>query len=286
MTLYAPPVLENPLTFDTFTSDLNTITIPNDRDAIINLPGTPLTCKGVRINGGRNIHLISGGLVASQNASSENISLLRFYGCTGRAHVEGVILDCNNKDGMDAFNFGNTDNSPVGEYCLQNSKIKGVRQISSPWHGDAIQPYGGYKSLQVVDVDIETRSQGIFLAPQGKIMGHTELTRVTIKPIGDGEYYPLYLRDASETARPPIYLEDVYVGKKNYNPYSRPDAVLWETYSLYPHAEMTNGCVRVGNIATWPKFPEIKGDVRYLSSQSFAPENVGANYTPSEYQGI
>jgi len=65
---------------------------------------------------------------------------------------------------------------------------------------------------------------------------------------------------------------------------------MWERYSVAPAAHWgEHGAVRHGNVITFPKLPEVKGEV-FLGPRPegnyVLEENIGINYTQKQYIGI
>jgi len=309
MTLYAPPKLSNPRTYTIYRNgvsiivecddvnipdaifneeDIVFLNVSNTIDCIFKFP-EELTFSGLRVDNCNNVRIIGGKLNALRPADAQLRAMLRIGGQASSVFIEGVHIDCKNQNGMDALVFGGWSNQvKTPDIYIQECLFEGTRnEDGSPYHSDGMQFYGSVNNLRICNVDIKTGTQGLFLAPQWHRVGSIDMRNVTIQPTPDANGYPLYLRDANENDRPSVQMWNVFVGEREYNPQNKPLDKLWELYSVFPHAEMENGCKNDDGFISWQhNFPEITGGVRKLTNESFAPENVGVGYEPAYYEGV
>lgn len=290
---WAPPVLDNPTTI-TITSDpQNTFTavLRDDEDAIIELPDNQIVeTKGIHIRGGRNVQLIGGSIKATIPADLRNRAALRFSGTTESVFVEGLVIDTDSKLGLDALLVGGVLHKPgvCADIYLQNVHIKNGGFSHPTYHSDAFQYYGCTKNTRIDRMSVFANSQGLFLDPQHDTAS-IDMRNVDVNYIdpAHGEGYIMYLRNQPDGRRPPVKLENVYVEPRSMS-YPTPREEDWERYAIHPPKHWPNGARRVGNVVTFPDYPEITGEIQLgPRPEPFVPETcVGLNYTSPGYIGV
>lgn len=312
MALWSPPQIQDPITyryenngdrvhvFQDGTQILDKsklegieFTAPYNRDVLVELPKDyRLETAGIRMNGGDNVRLIGGALKATTPATAQNTGMLRFGGQSNSCFIEGVDIDCNNQDGVDGIEVGGWGNQLfLPDYYIQNSRIDNVKSLDgNSFHGDCVQHYGSFAHLRIYGLDVSSGTQGFFLAPQHHRISGIDIRKVTLRYTDPttANGYILYLRDFETGRRPSTYLEDVYVGERDFNPFNDPLEDLWHLYSVFPHSRKSDGNLPHGDPATFctfPAYPEIIGKVHKLTNQRFAPDSAGAGYVSQGYIG-
>jgi len=265
------------------------VTFAENEDAIIHLPTTgPLVMPGILVRFGHNIRVIGGHMIATATGDPNGIrGLLRFTGTTGSSFVEGVILDCNERLGLDGLLVGGVAGQTFfPDVYLQNSIIKGVYSLStSALHSDGFQYYGATGVTRMDKVSVRSKYQGLFLDPQHDIHS-IDLRRVDVDYIDppNGEGYIFYLRQLETGRRPLVFMDEVYVGRRDTQ-----FGGEWEKYSVYPPSMLTFGGIRIGDSITFPSFTEVVGEVKLAPPPNgpFVNESdVGVGYVSPGYVGL
>lgn len=235
------------------------IKLKPEEDATVSLPPDRiLKVPGVAVNFGRHVRVIGGHIQATVPADDQLRAVLRFAGQSGSVFVEGLVLDANKQYGLDGILVGSVLTAPTvtADVYIQNTFIKNLVSTEKGLHSDGFQYYGATKWTRMDRVSIEAQYQGLFLDPQADLDG-IDLRRVDLQYSNPRQAtgYLFYLRsDRDRPRRPPVRLEDVYVGDRtNMKP--------WENSCLYPPSSRQNGAVRKGNAASFPAFPEVEGVV-------------------------
>ncbi|MEM6781059.1 MAG: hypothetical protein AAF569_04285 [Pseudomonadota bacterium] len=291
---WAPPVLDNPQTI-TIQSDPTTaqnINLDDDKDYIIDLPDNQIVeTKGLHFRGGRNVQVIGGHIKAMVPAEHRIRAALRFSGTVKSVYVEGLLIDTNSQLGLDGLLAGGVMHKPgiCADVYIQNTHIKNmVSTYQDRFHADGFQYYGCTENTRMDRVSIRSQYQGVFLSPQHDISS-IDMRRVDLdySDPNNGTGYALFIRNRSNGRRPAVNLENIYVGPR-VTTYTSPREEDWERYAIHPPSHRPNGGVRVGNVVTFPDYPEITGEVRLGPlAEPFAPETVvGLNYVSPGYIGV
>jgi hypothetical protein len=138
------PVLVNPVTIRLRVGD-NHLSLDNERDYVLRMPGRRKKTGILYISGGRNIRLIGGYM--SVKASDVNI-VIRDSGGTkaGRiVHIEGLLIDSSSGRKADGIRIA----APRTIVQLKNVRIVNLRGTAKTVHADLIQPFGGMKELRI-----------------------------------------------------------------------------------------------------------------------------------------
>jgi len=262
------------------------IKLRNNEDAIVVLPNDILSIPSLRIHHGRHIRIIGGHLKAVMPANKTVRGLIWAGGTRGSIYIEGVVLDADFQNGMDALLVGGYSNQPAQTYpdvYVQNVVMQNVVSADGNiYHADCFQYYGPVNSTFMDRVDCKTDTQGFFIPPQNHI-GSIDLRRVTIDYIHPktANGYALYLRDRPDDQAVPTSLSDVYVGRRDTS-FGYGFDGEWGVYSVFPHTLQKHGGKRVENKITFPHQPEIIGGISLLKDESFVLD-AGAAYRPVYY---
>lgn len=268
---YSPPTLVSPtilnVDISTFPSD-GTFTFGMDEDVIINLPNYILQVPKLQINYGRNV-IVRGGHMLSNTgtATSADTALLRFTGQSGVIFIEGIILDCNNNIGKDAIEVGAPAHLPDrrADIYLQNCIMKNIDGTAdSALHADGYQFYGNTKGTYIDRCVFIGQYQLLFLDPQHQVesihLSNIDMFKLRPNEVGG---YPFYLKSSQTSVggNPIVEIgENVYVDTNM----ATGGYTQWDLYSLYPPSNVSWGCVRTGNTASFPNIPNVSGSVILL----------------------
>ncbi len=259
------------------------IHLKKDEDAIIKLPDEVLNLPALRIHFGRNIQIIGGHIKATTPANDKVRGLIWAGGTMGSVYIEGVVLDANFQDGLDALlvgAYGSQSESEYPDIYVQNTVLKNTKNTEgNKLHSDCFQYYGATNKTHMDRVHCATDTQGLFLPAQHSV-GEIELRRVSVEYIHPktANGYALYLRDHGQKRRVPMILNKVYVGQRDTD-FGYPHDGRWDVYSVFPHTLMEAGSKRIGDTIHFPLWPEIKGFVRLRQKEYFV-QNAGVDYKP------
>lgn len=164
--------------------------------------------------------------------------------------------------GLDALIIGNGPNDPrFPNVRLEDFELTGgwnewpLDKVKDRLHGDAIHlGYGKVGHAVLRRGQVFANHQGGFFDPQDPIkslMLQNIDFRYGAKPKG----YTLFLNNGN-LPQPPTYLHNVRVFPRSTG--------LAEMYSVAPARHWKGGCVRSGDIITFPNQPEIVGHIKVM----------------------
>ena len=275
-TKYPAPILNNPVTINV--ENGQTVTkIPSTQDAIVKLPATRKTGSTI-IMGGHNVVIIGGSITVPAKDTTQRA--IYIADATGTVHIEGIEVVCTKGVYFDAIAI----NAPLADVQIQNMRLcsDGRQNI---FHGDLIQPWGGFKSLKVDNLTGYAGYQGFQLpALDGQFMGPVTLSNIDLHSTGaqvttdggNGGFLLWTVAGSSSCIRPVnITMSSVYLeGRIGRNP----GLITWPSYRQ-PSAcksTVTNSVVKFST--TLP----IKGTaIIGKPTKEFVPlGQVGLNYKP------
>lgn len=173
---YPAPPLVNPVTIEIGTGQ--TVTkISRTQDAIVKLPATRKV-GSTTIVGGHNVVIVGGSITVPLGDTARRALYLADQ--TGVVHVEGIEVVCTPGVYFDAIAI----NAPLADIQIQNTRLcaDGRQDI---FHGDLIQPWGGFRRLRIDSLTGFAGYQGLQLpALDGSFMGPVILSRVDLHSTG------------------------------------------------------------------------------------------------------
>jgi hypothetical protein len=275
-TKYPAPTLVNPVTITVGTGQ--TVTkIPSTQDAIVKLPATRKVGSTI-IMGGHNVVVIGGSITVPAGDSTQRA--IYIADATGTVHIEGVEVVCTKGVYFDAIAI----NAPLADVQIQNMRLcsDGRQDI---FHGDLIQPWGGFKSLKVDSLTGFAGYQGFQLpALDGSFMGPVTLSRIDLHSTGaqvttdggNGGFLLWTVAGSSSCLRPvSITMSDVYLqGRAGRSP----GLIAW------PSNKQPSACKSavVNNVVTFSATLPIKGTATIgKPAAEFVPlGKAGLSYKP------
>lgn len=270
----------------------NTINVILDFPRALRFAGLRLdNCKTVIIQGA----YLGVNLKALVPATAENRSMLRINGQAGEVYYNNFQIDCDRKRGMDALEMGAfTAQSglswwPTQRISPQNGWLHGMyNKVGDSYHADGGQWYGSAKKLQMTNMDISTDTQGLFLTPQTQY----RVDKMSLKNIvifyerpEIANAYALTLWETTQVSQPAIELDEVYVGERDYNQFSKPEEELWGLYSVNPRVGSVRGAVESPpGVLSFPELDgngvsKVTGVIKKYTNQSFRPPLLGTGIT-------
>ncbi len=264
---WAPPVLSNPTTVNVQSGlDPDILTLSTSKDYILKMPATP-DLGTIQINGGHNVVLIGGEITVpatanqTDNGADNTDSGIYIKGSTGTVHIEGTLIDGQGYTMFDGIDV----NAPQATVQVENVRITGVWGSHTYEHADAIQTWGGVKSLRVDDFTADGDYQGFSVDPTTYgSMGLGQFQNVNLtadawpaalvsKSNGGGTM--IWLTDGDNCVTTPMSFSNVYVNNLT-NRIPNGDTV-------WPTVDSTLPCParQVGNAVSWPGLPSISGSV-------------------------
>jgi len=276
--------------------DYFSLNVSNSINVILQFP-PQLRFAGVYLQNGNNVIIdpeyTGAHLKAVAPASSTSRALLRINHQAGGVYINNILLDCDDKHGMDAIEMGaggfqsGESFFPTDYFNIQNTKCMGLYNPNpDTYHSDGVQWYGSCTALNLINVDIETNTQGAFLPPQSHNVEIERLTNVAIWPQDPDvcNAYPLTLWESSQPLKPTtIELNNVYVGERTNegNPFSYPADELFGLYSVNPRVGVSYGAVEATpGVLTWPLLDGngvtlVTGAVYKWTDETFSPSLLG-----------
>lgn len=260
---WAPPRLTSPITITVRSGlDPDHLVLSTKRDYRLILPPTGLDGT-LEIDGGHNVVLIGGSLTVpasanqSDNGADDTDTGLYIRATTGTVHIEGISIT-----GAPLTQFDGIDiNAPQATVQLENVRISNVWGSFTSEHADAVQTWGGVKSLEIDGLSASGDYQGLTIQPDLGPVGHvqvenTDLTLVpppaslTARTVGGG--YMMWLTSGVNTCTAPtsVTLTNVYIYDEST--LVAPGATAWpgDSGNVLPCA----GVVQNGRLS-WPKLP-------------------------------
>ncbi len=210
-------------TGDTSTSD----TIRGfGEDAFIFIDKTePIDVRQLLIEKGRRVVVLGGHLRATHDGAAGIQGLVYFYNVKDKVHCEGLVIDANDKYGLDCIEYGgNTSANPLrkADHTFINLRTLNANSTSSGLHSDCIQPYGTTRDNVYKNITGTTFYQGMFLDPQADCTSHTleNINLAYTRPSDpDAHGTLLFLRAVLNGAiRPAITLTNVYCDNRDNCP--------------------------------------------------------------------
>jgi len=199
---WAPPRLVNPITV-VIGADNHDLHLEAGRDYLLVLPPHPVALTGeLVVNGGRNVVLIGGEIVAPTPAEAPNSRDRRgllLKGQTGTVHIEGLrISGTGLSEGIDI------DEREGAVVHLENIAVATVHGSFDTNHADLVQVWAGPAQLLIDGFTGTTEYQGLFLLPDqfsSKPPESYDLRRIVITaaqsgPTGNAGYL-LWTSDAT-----------------------------------------------------------------------------------------
>lgn len=295
----------SPTTSSTAKTSSMTVNLTSTEDAEIYLPCDDVfEAAQLLVDEGHDVNMIGGSMLANTTATSSIRGLLRFQGNAHKVYAEGLLLDVNNVEGIDALSFGASASytNQRSDYTFQNLYIKDTALKTEPYHPDGMQMYGDTKTIRIDKVTIKAGATGGFLDQQ-HIHYALDLRRIDMDytcpscwndPLGNTSQI-LYLAsgapdDLENRRRAPFGFQHVYAGRRDTF-YGISSDGYWTTFSLEcqgdcqpntPEPDSTEAVL--GSL-----FPEWSGHItRYFDgvSPTFVDEaDVGLNYTMPAHVG-
>ena len=272
---WAPPRLRHP-TIVTVASgrDPDLLDLSATADYIVRLPAGGVHGT-LELNGGHNIVLTGGEITVpstanqSDNGADDTDTALYIRGATGTVHVEGVLIRAAPETQFDGIDI----NAPEANVEIENVRIEDLYGSMTSEHADAIQTWGGVRTLDVDNLTANGDYQGLTIAPSLGSVGTARVENVNLtaeappaalasKTVGGG--IMLWLTAGTSTcASSPITLRNVYIADLTHR--------LASTATVWPSPSSRLACDPsvAGGKLSWPALP-VSGSVT-LSSPPHGP---------------
>lgn len=264
---YQPPLLENP-TIKQISPSGGSISFGFNEDGIVEFPNEIVTGR-VTINGGRNVYVGAGHVVANPG---DHYTIA--FNNPKNAFVEGLHVDANGQ--CDAFAIRNHRLHQLN-FTFQNCYVEGPgynnpNVLNGTCHGDLIQmqgPFdGGGLSINVENFVGLTGGQGFFIPHQNTGWATADLKNVYIRPINSFKqllWFSSGLIDAHQFY--PVTLDNVWVDAEG-------KTAPWELG------------VTVNGVTTFPPETLIQGGVNigFDVDEADFKSRVGLNYDRASFE--
>lgn len=185
----------------------------------------PLYLRQLLIEKGRRVVVIGGHLIATHDGAPGIQGLLYFYNQKDKVHCEGLIVDANNKYGLDCIEYGgNTGAVPLrkADHTFLNIRAVNANSTSVGLHSDCLQHYGTTGSITVKNFTFTTCYQGIFIYPIVDVGPFTlqNMNGSYTKPDDEGAKGALlFIRNQlGDSRRPAISLANIYLDNRDNCP--------------------------------------------------------------------
>lgn len=232
-------------TGDTSTSD--TIRAFGEDAFVFIDKSAPLDMRALRIEKGRRVVVIGGHIRATHESASGIQGGLYFYNIKDKVHCEGVVVDANNKYGLDCLEYGgNVNSSPLrkADHTFLNMRLLNANSSKIGFHSDNAQPYGTTRDNIYRNLTCTTSYQGFFFDPQAACVSHTlENIDLSYTDPSDPDTHGtlLYLRAVLNGAiRPAITLTNVYCGERDNCDWANPPVIYSGTLTNYSAGVLTD----------------------------------------------
>ena len=290
--IWAPPVLTNPTTIDVKSGWIPTYStsaparITSSRCRRLSTLGT------IQINGGHNVVLIGGQITVpstanqTDNGKDNTDTAIYVKGSTGTVHIEGMLINGQGNTMFDGIDVNAPQATVVSRKCPHD---RALGQLYYE-HADAIQTWGGVKSLRVDDFTADGDYQGLMVKPDIGSIGSALFRDVDLtadawpaslanKSSGGGIMVWLTTGTCTTT---PMSLDHVYVNNlTNRIPTGN---------TVWPATNSTTACPakQTGNAVSWPGLPSIRGSVIFGAprpARSFRRGLSASVTTPPDIRG-
>jgi hypothetical protein len=269
----------------------NHLHLAANRDYIVVLP-RPRLVGSLWIQGGHSLVIIGGHVTVPTSANQldndadDTDDDIYLEGQTGTVHLEGLLLDAMHNVMFDAIDI----NAPRAVVEIERVRVTGLYGSDRTQHADAVQTWGGVRTLRIFDLSIVGDYQGLTVDPALGPVGDAEIDNVdlTLEPvptplraISVGGGHMIWLTRAANTCESGrvkfsrVYLLDLATRQ------------LPPRNTVWPQVDSALPCrahLQAGRVF-WPRLP-VTGSV-VLSAPphgSFVPSgSVGANYQRTRF---
>jgi hypothetical protein len=291
------PVLVNPVTIRLRVGD-DHLSLNNERDYVLRMPGRRKKTGVLYISGGRNIRLIGGYM--SAKSSDVNVVIRDSAGTkAGRiVHIEGLLINSSSGTKADGIRIA----APRTIVQLKNVRIVNLRGTTKTVHADLIQPFGGVKELRIDGFTGASHYSNFYFRrenkPLGPAIGTVRIRNANLFGyVNKGKVPPTTIRaisigtqalDPRDGDPPivcslsnPVYLEHFY---------AKPPKGVSLGQFVFPNVSSRSGCAakvsKDGKSVDWPALRasaggKVTGVVRRGPPPNGAfvpPGSVGLNY--------
>jgi hypothetical protein len=289
---WAPPALSYPTTIYVKSGlDPDVLDLSTSKDYIIKLPASGDTGT-VEIDGGHNVVLIGGQITVpstanqTDNGADNTDTAIYVRGSTGTVQIEGVLITGQTNTMFDGIDT----NAPQATVQVENVRMTNLWGSLSSEHADAIETWGGVKTLRVDDLTAQGDYQGLTVKPDMGSIGSAQFQNVdlTAEPPPAAlasRYVPggkmLWLTSGtSSCTTTPMSFSNVYIDDETSS--------LPGGNTVWPSTTSTLACraKQTGNTLSFPGLSKISGSVILgaPSTGSFVPAGtVGVGYQSPGY---
>jgi len=269
----------------------NHLELSTSRDYIVVLP-RPRLVGTLWIQGGHNVVVVGGHITVPASANQldndadDTDDDIYLEGQTGVVHLEGLLLDAMYNAMFDAIDV----NAPQAVVQIERVRVTGLYGSDRTQHADAVQTWGGVRTLRISDLTVVGDYQGLTINPNLGPVGNAWIYDVdlTLEPvpralsaISVGGGHMIWLTDAATTCESGrVHLSQVYLRDLVSRRVPGRDTVWPQVNSALP----CRAHIKAGRVF-WPKLP-VTGSV-LLSAPPHGPfvpsGSVGPNYRRTSF---
>lgn len=269
----------------------NHLDLSASHDYVIVLP-RPRLVGTVWIQGGHNVVIVGGRITVPASANEldndadDTDDGIYLEGQTGVVHLEGLLID-----GMHDVMFDAIDiNAPGAVVEIERVRVTGLYGSDRTQHADAVQTWGGVRTLRIQDLTVIGDYQALTINPNLGPVGEADIGNVNLtlegvpsplRAVSVGGGHMIWLTkgvDTCQSAR--IHLSQVYLLDLVSRAVPGRDTVWPQVNSELPCRAHVNA-----RRVSWPNLP-VTGSVD-LSAPPHGPfvpsGSVGANYRRASF---
>jgi hypothetical protein len=272
----------------------NHFQLAKTRDFIIVVP-RPRLLGTLWIEGGHNIVVVGGHITVPSSANQRDNGAdntdtgIYVEGASGTVHLEGLLIDSMPDVMFDAIDI----NAPRATVQIERVRVNGLYGSDLTEHADAVQTWGGVRTLRIDELTVVGDYQGLTINPDLGPVGSEEVDRADLtlvavpaplRGISVGGGHMVWLtRGADSCESGHVRLSDVYVHDEILRKVPAADSVWPARNSLLPCRARVHA-----RQASWPQLP-VSGVVELSAPRggAFVPTRlVGARYRRSTFSAF
>jgi hypothetical protein len=287
---WAPPSMVSPQVINVQSGlDPDVLDLNVNEDYVLHLPSGGIHGT-IEINGGHNVTLIGGSVTVPaaadqiDNGADDTDTAIYVKGATGVVHIEGLLINADPDVEYDGIDI----NAPQATVQVENVRMEDLYGSQTTEHADAIQTWGGVKSLDVDGLTADGDYQGLTISPALGSVGTADIRNVDLTddarpaPLASltvGGGIMIWLTTTTSCSSPTVLFQNVYLNNVSDR--------LNNAGTVWPSSTSALPCAGVlqGASVSWPDLP-VTGSVTFGAppNGSFVPSAmVGNHYVSPGY---